>query len=226
MSPLVPLDTFLDETSAQMRDAGFDPDRCLAVTATCRDEILAPLRAGVRERWHRAFDFSSLSGLPLAGVTGADAALSHAPVVDDQVHLVVFALPHVGVLPNGTTGQVRRRGHDGPTTACGSLIAAVAWAAEADRTMSEPIIDPQDPEQSLVRNRLLQADPYLGDADLTVVTALVRQLMVDGLRDIFLRPWRTAIRLAIVSGVVVHRGDGDLVDPAPSFIGSADPTEP
>ena len=190
----------------------------MAVTATCRDEILAPLRASVRDHWHRAFDFSSLSGLPLAGATGAAAALSQAPIVAGRTRLVVFALPHIGVQPDGTTGQVWRRGQGEPTTACGSLMAAVQWAAEADRTRAEPTIDPQDPEQSLVRNRLLQAEPYLGDADLGAVTAVVRQLMVEELRRLFLRPWHTGIDLAVVSGTVVHTTDGDLVEPAPTVV--------
>ncbi|MFN8124887.1 MAG: hypothetical protein U0R64_00025 [Candidatus Nanopelagicales bacterium] len=221
---LVPLADFLAERSRDLVEAGFDPEVCLAVTATCRDEIMAPLRAGVRAHWHRAFDFSSLTGLPLAGVTGAAAALSHAPPVADRVRLVVFAMPHVGVLPDGTPGRVWRRGQAEPTTACGALIAALEWAAATDRTREVPTIDPEDPEQSLVRNRLLQVEPYLGDTDLWRATELVRSVMSRDARALFLRPGPHPIDLAVVSGIVVHTTDGDLVLPAPSHVATGRPT--
>lgn len=207
----VPMGRFLAQQSAWLRSSGFAPDDSLAVSATCRDEILAPLRAQVRTHWHRAFDFSSLSGLPLAGLTGVRAALGHAPQTGSRTEIVVFALPHIGLLANGTLGQAMRRGRVDPTAACGSLIAAI------EQTRKDPIgaIDPDDPEQSLVRARLISETPDLAGSDLVTVTRTVQALMVTDL-------WRLLERIsdadqvdvALVSGVVVHGPEGlDFVEP-------------
>ena len=206
-----PMSQFLTRQSAWLRAQGFDPEDALAISATCRDEILAPLRAQVRTHWHRAFDFSSLSGLPLAGLTGARAALGHAPQTGDRVEMVVFALPHIGVLADGAVGQAMRRGRVDPTTACGSLVAAI------EQSQTDPIgsMDPDDPEQSLVRARLLAEIPDLARCDLRTVTTTVRDLMVADM-------WRMLrgisdtdqVDLALVSGLVVHGPDGlDFVVP-------------
>ncbi len=214
------MDVFLATESERLRSLGFDPDQALAVTATCRDEILAPLRAGVRSHWHRAFDFSSLSGLPLAGVTGAAAVLDHTPQTGQRTQVVVFALPHIGVLSDGTVGQAMRRGRTTPTAACGSLVAAQRWAGETGSLSMDALsIDPDDPEQSLVRQRLIREVPTLAGADLMVVTRRVRELM---LRDIVELVDRVAdpeaTDVAVVSGVLVHATDGDVVEAAPTWL--------
>lgn len=210
----IALDEFVAERSAWLRGHGFDPDEALAVTATCRDEFLAPLRAQVRVHWHRAFDFSSLAGLPLAGATGAAAVIGHAPQTGRRTEIVVFALPHIGVLSDGTVGQSLRRGRNEPTTACGSVAAAISWAA-AGGSGQDPI-DPDDPEQSLVRTRLMKEFPGLGGADMWTTTRLLRDLMMSdvwslltGLADPAL------VDIAVVSAVVIHGPDGrDYAQPS------------
>lgn len=205
----VPMAAFLTAETQRLRDRGFDPEQALAVTATCRDEILAPLRAGVRAHWHRAFDFSSLSGLPLAGVTGTRAVLDHVPHIGARGAVVIFALPHIGVLADGTVGQAMRRGQSVPSSACGSLVAAMQWAGSVDAG-SPASIDPVDPEQSLVRQRLITEIPGLALADLLQVTRRVRELMVHDVRtlvDLVSEPG--SVDVAIVSGVLIHDPEGD-----------------
>ncbi len=218
-SVTVPMETFLTQETRRLRDRGFDPEQALAVTATCRDEILAPLRGRVRAHWHRAFDFSSLSGLPLAGVTGASAVLDHAPQTGARAEVVIFALPHIGVLADGTVGLAMRRGRATPTSACGSLVAAMQWARSPDAALQAAAIDPSDPEQSLVRQRLLRDVPDLADADLFEVTRRLRELMVQDVRTLVDRVSSPhAADVAIVSGVLVHGPDGlDHVEPAESW---------
>lgn len=195
---------------------GFEPHTSLAVMAACRDELAAGLRAEVRRQWDYAFDFASLSGLPLAGVTGARAVRDHAPEQAGRVQIVIWALPHVGVLDDGTVGQVMRRGRHRPTTACGSLHAAAEWAADAqhDPLAAEQPIDPRDPEQSLVRQRLLTAIPDLASLSTHDVVEQVAELMLADLWDLIETLTNPdGVDAAIVSGVLVHGSAGDFVAP-------------
>lgn len=200
-----------------LEEAGFHRGEALAVTASCRDELVADLRAGVRRLWDNAFDFSSLSGLPLAGTTGMRAVLDHAPEAAGHPQVVLFAMPHVGMLPDGTFGRVMRRGRSRPTSACGSLIAAAEWAADAagDPLSAESPIDPLDAEQSLVRQRLLHADPQFFRRRPLALTQWVSDLIlldVWTLVESFAKS--TDVDVALVSGVLVNGADGDSVLPS------------
>ena len=209
---------FLDLQSRWLSARGFDPDASLAVTAACRDEMVADLRAGVRRRWHNAFDFSSLSGLPLSGLTGMRAVLDHAPQSGPRLEVVIFALPHIGILADGTPGYSLRRGRRDPTSACGSLNAAATWAQDVrDNPLAgEAPFDEMDPEQSLVRMHLLRHVPELADLDPVAVVGRVAQLMVDDLWSLVQDVTDPArVDVALVSGILVHGGDGDdSVDPS------------
>lgn len=214
-----PLAEYLAERTRWLNAEGFHPGEALAVTASCRDELVADLRAGVRRWWDNAFDFSSLSGLPLAGVTGMRAVLDHTPEEVRRQQVVVFAMPHVGVLPDGTFGQVMRRGRSHATTACGSLIAAAAWAEDAagDPMAAEVQIDPLDPEQSLVRARLLRSDSQFFRRSPLALAQWVAELMLVDL-------WRLVesfgrvqeVDVAVILAVLVNGADGDTVLPSRS----------
>lgn len=221
----VPLADFLARQSRWVAGHGFDPDEALAVTASCRDEIVAALRAGVRRHWDNAFDFSSLSGLPLAGVTGMQAVLGHAPVAGRRPEVVIFALPHLGILADGTPGMSLRRGRPDPTTACGSLTAAVQWAeaSRGDPDAAYQPVDMKDPEQSLVRTHLLRHVPDLADLDPVAVVAAVAQLQRE---DLWLLVERTTaptdVDVVLVSGILIHGPeDQDFVAPQPVRVRSA-----
>lgn len=212
----VPLIDFVDGQTRWLANQGFLPETSLAVLASCRDELAAGLRAEVRRQWDFAFDFASLSGLPLAGATGARAVRDHAPERAGRVQIVIWALPHVGVLDDGTVGQVMRRGRHHPTTACGSLHAAATWAADSrgDPLAGEQPIDPRDPEQSLVRRRLLSAYPGFDTFSPKELVERVVDLMLADLWDLIdtlTNPHN--VDAAIVSGVLVHGSAGDFVAP-------------
>ncbi|MDQ1246437.1 MAG: hypothetical protein QG597_805 [Actinomycetota bacterium] len=210
------LTDFLDRKRIWLQGHGFRPGDALAVTACCRDEIVSEFRAEVRRQWNWAFDFSSLSALPLAGATGIRAAIDHAPRIMGHPEIVVFALPHVGILEDGTAGHVMRRGRSRPTTACGSLMAAQRWAAATahDPTATDLVIDPTDAEQSLVRIHLRR---QLGDFSTMSPIALtehVRELMLRGLWRQFTELTDTlTVDVALISAVLVHGHDGDYVQP-------------
>lgn len=213
------LHDFLDAAGVALQAHGFLPGEALAVTASCRDEIAAEYRAEVRRRWDQAFDFSSLSGLPLAGITGMRSVIDHAPQTAGHPEVVIFAMPHIGVLEDGTLGRVKRRGRSRPTTACGSITTAVRWArgvrsSEVASDPAHPDVDPLDPEQSLVQEQLYGR---LGDFSKLTKTALIKAVADLMAFDL----WRlidavtvpTEDDVAVVTGILVHGPDGDYVQP-------------
>lgn len=215
----VELHDFLDAAGVALQEQGFVPGEALAVTASCRDEIAAEYRAEVRRRWDQAFDFSSLSGLPLAGLTGMRSVIDHTPHTPGHPEVVIFAMPHIGVLDDGTLGRVTRRGRSRPTTACGSITAAVRWArgvrpVDVAGDPAHPVVDPLDPEQSLVQAHLYGR---LGDFSKLSKTDLIRavaDLMAYDLwrlLDVVTVP--TEDDVAVVNGILIHGPEGDYVQP-------------
>lgn len=212
----IDLTEFLERKRVWLHGHGFRPGDALAMTACCRDEIVAEFRAEVRRQWNWAFDFSSLSGLPLAGATGIRAAIDHAPRIMGHPEIVVFALPHVGILEDGTAGHVMRRGRSRATTACGSLMAAQRWAAETrhDPTATDVVIDPTDAEQSLVRVHLRRELGDFSTLSPITLTERVRELMLTDLWLQFTALTDTlTVDVAVISGILVHGHDGDYVQP-------------
>lgn len=209
----VEMTTFLTEQGAWLASNDFTPGDALAVAATCRDELASEFRAEVRRRWHWAFDFASLSGLPLAGTTAMRAVIDHAPHTAGYPEIVIFALPHIGVLEDGTIARAARRGRSRPSTACASLFTASDWVRRRPPDAA-PEIDPLDPEQSLVRERLAAELGDFSTLGPIGLTQAVADLMVADL-------WRLVEAVtvpseedvAVVSGILVHGPDGDYVQP-------------
>ena len=175
--------------------------------------MASEFRAEVRRRWHWAFDFASLSGLPLAGTTAMRAVIDHAPHTAGYPEIVIFALPHIGVLEDGTIARAARRGRSRPSTACASLFTASDWvrrrppdAAPGDR--------PARPERSLVRERLAAE---LGDfSTLGPIGLITGGGRPHGGRPVATGRGRDGAQredVAVVSGILVHGPDGDYVQP-------------
>lgn len=215
----IELHDFLDAAGVALQEHGFRPGEALAVTAGCRDEIAAEYRAEVRRRWDQAFDFSTLSGLPLAGITGMRSVIDHTPHTAGHPEVVIFAMPHIGVLDDGTLGRVNRRGRSRPTTACGSITTAVRWAravpvSDVTGDPEHPVVDPLDAEQSLVQEQLygrLGDFSKLSKRDLIRAVADLMAYDLWRLLDAVTVP--TEDDVAVVTGILVHGPDGDYVQP-------------
>jgi hypothetical protein len=213
------LHEFLDREGDALASLGFHPGEALAVTASCRDELAAEYRAEIRRRWDQAFDFSSLSGLPFAGVTGIRAVIDHVPHTAGHPEIVIFAMPHIGVLEDGTIGRVMRRGRSRPTIACGSLITATQSARIPAPPVrgdcaGRPHIDPLDPEQSLVQARLAAGLGDISSLSQVELVTRVAGLMAEDLWQLVSSvtvPGEDDV--ALVSGVLIHGPDGDYVQP-------------
>ena len=209
----VGLGDFLTWSEWALARVGFRPSNCLPVVSVCRDELMAPVDEGVRRVWGQPFWAGALAGLPFLGRTGMAAALGHVPGEDGRHRFVLFCLPHIGIDADGTVGRVHRRGMHRPTAACGALAAFRAEVAAGDRAAGRvDELDPDDMEQSLLRQRL---GPELGDQvpSLVEVTEIARRVAVtDARRFIGLAGGDRPVDVACISGVVVHLPDGvDLV---------------
>jgi hypothetical protein len=123
---------------------------------------------------------------------------------------VVFAFPHIGVEDDGAVGAVHRPGVPGTTSACGAVEAA---RTALNRGVSGVVLDPHDLEESILVSRLRRV---LGDGtvpDLPEVTELVRAAAVEELTLLLsdLSTPQVAVDVALLSGIVVHAPDDDVV---------------
>ncbi len=153
---------------AELRRVGFAPDTTLVAVGRCRDELTSSLPAAIEARWGPVFDLAGLAGLLSAGLTGVEAALGHAPIVDGRARLVVVAMSHVGIADDGTVGALRRPGLDHPVAACGSLRRLLDGSGRQRRRVVDPALDL---EQSHVEAALGPLPPGTG-ADLADLARL------------------------------------------------------
>ena len=202
-------DRFCDAVDDAAREAGFEPDATLLVTGSCRDELCFPFGDRLQETWGSAFHLGSLGGLLFLGRTGLAAAHAHAPLGHRRRRYLVVALTHVGIGSDGTVGRVARSQQQAESSACGALVALQQEIMSGSEL---PDLDPDDLEQGLLRRRL--AFLWARGADLTVLEATMAAR--DAIRQDVLRlhpaldpDGRSDVLL--ITGVLVHAGDGDWV---------------
>ncbi len=201
-----------------IRDHGFTPANTLACVGTCRDELCANLFAGVQEMWGKAFDLSSLGGILTIGRTGFAAAQAHAPVVAGRCRYVFFLFSHIGISEVGEVGVAARPGQSEPSAACGALVALMQELRSGESSGSG--IEWQDPEQSLLRQRMRRIDSMPESPELLELTKAVHQANVEDLRglmsDVFDRQRED---YAVIAGVQIHGPGGvTLAWPGTSYV--------
>lgn len=181
--------------------AGFDRSTALAVTATCRDELMMPTEQVIAGAWGEPFIAGSLAGMLFLGRTGMAAALDHAPAEDGRRRLVFFCLPHIGIDASGELGPVERPGLTHATSACGALLAVARQPELADQ------IDLLDIEKCMLARRL---ESHLTEADtLMDLTRAARDAIVSDAQALAAEARHgLALDVAYVSGIVVHGPDG------------------
>ena len=142
----------LTELRPQLRrwlqdEHGAHPETTLLATSFCADDIIASEILG-RVDWG-PFTAGGLGGLPYGGVTAFSAFAHHVP--DEGTALILYG-PHIGITRDGQLGKLLRRGQAALTTACGSLMAALA-ALRSEELITGPLaLDDDDLQQSrLVR---------------------------------------------------------------------------
>lgn len=115
---------FLGNSIRKLNELGFTRQNTLAAHSICRDEILAPIRAIIRNIWGESFMLGGLAGMLSAGKTGIHAFSQHAPNISGERYLFIIG-PHITIDKNGNLASIKRRDRSGESAACGSLISCL-----------------------------------------------------------------------------------------------------
>jgi hypothetical protein len=211
----MPLQAYMDAVREALAPLGFDPANAIACAAVCRDEITQPFVEALQRTWGEAFNLSSLAGMVLCGKTGFHAALAHAPIVGGRRRVLVFGMAHIGLGADGTLGTFVRRGFNTPSSACGALAAFRRELAEGHLHVTT---DPDDIEQSLLRQRLLQRIPYGRIPSLLELALEVEALILaDVERQAELGFDPSQVDWGVLNGMQVHGPGREFVRPGRSY---------
>ena len=218
----LPANQFVNSTQDALKDHGVYRGSALPLIATCRDELAFALTAELQRAWGPAFNMAGLAGLLTLGRTGIAAARSHSPLVDGRRTFVLFGLTHVGVADDGTVGICERPGVPGPSMTCGALMALHDMLRGGDvHTSDYPYLDPEDPEQSRLRERITPkvADPL--NVELLEITRIARELINQDSDEVIkvLRDDTVPADIAVFTGIHIHGPRGaEFVDVGRCFL--------
>ena len=222
----VPANQFVSGTQNVLAAQGVIRGGALPLIATCRDELAFALTAELQRAWGGAFNMAGLAGLFTLGRTGVIAARGHAPLIEGRRTFVLFGLTHIGVGAGGEIGECERPGVPGITHACGALLAVSDSLRSDDvRTSDYPYLDPEDPEQSRLRDRIA---PRIADhpkAGLLEITRTARDLIDEGTAGVMelLRADTYPADIALFTGIHIHGPRGaDYVQPSLALFDRAD----
>lgn len=203
----IPANQFVSSTQDALKEHDVLRGSALPLLATCRDELAFALTAELQRAWGPAFNMAGLAGLLTLGRTGIAAARQHAPIIGGRRTFVMFGLTHVGLDDDGTIGNCERPGVPGASKTCGALMALHDVLRGGDAHTSDyPYLDPDDPEQSRLRERITPKvdDPL--NVDLLSITRIARDL-IDQDSDAVIHVLRDAdipADVAVFTGIQVH----------------------
>jgi hypothetical protein len=214
----VPANQFVSGTQNLLAPFGVIRGTALPLIATCRDELAFGLTAELQRAWGGAFNMAGLAGLPTLGRTGVIAARGHAPLIEGRRTFVLIGLTHVGLGANGAIGECERPGVPGITYACGALLAVGDALRSDDVHISDyPYLDPEDPEQSRLRDRIAPRVTDQVKANLLEITTIARELIDESTADVvnILRDDKHPADIALFTGIHIHGPRGaDYVQPS------------
>ena len=144
----------------------------------CRDELTLTFVEKVEKLWGETFSSSSLGGMLFLGKTGFLAAQHHSPNEDGRERHVYFALPHIGVGAQGEIGRHDRPGRLQPSHACGALHG---FQKELENRSVSFGIEPDDLEQSLLKQHLFRKITYGDIPDLVSLTKIAYVVILEEL---------------------------------------------
>jgi hypothetical protein len=221
----IPANQFVGGSQRVLARLGVHRGGALPMIATCRDELAFALTAELQRAWGGAFNMAGLAGLFTLGRTGVIAARGHAPLIEGRRTFLVFGLAHIGVDEDGELGQVQRPGVPGKSHTCGALLAVTDELRGDDVRVSDyPYLDPEDPEQSRLRDRIAPRVPA-GRADVLTVTRIARELIDQDTAAVIslLREDSVPADVAVFTGIHIHGPRGaEYVDPGIAAFDRAD----
>jgi hypothetical protein len=214
----VPANQFVSGTQNLLAQFGVIRGTALPLIATCRDELAFGLTAELQRAWGGAFNMAGLAGLFTLGRTGVIAARGHAPLIEGRRTFLLIGLAHVGLGASGEIGECERPGVPGTTYACGALLAVGDALRSDDVHVSDyPYLDPEDAEQSRLRDQIAPRIADHAKADLLEITRIARDLIDEGTADVVsvLRDDKYPADIALFTGIHIHGPRGaDFVQPS------------
>lgn len=212
----IPANQFVGGSQRALARLGVHRGGALPMIATCRDELAFALTAELQRAWGGAFNMAGLAGLFTLGRTGVIAARGHAPVIEGRRTFLVFGLAHLGIDDAGTLGQCERPGVPGKSSTCGAVLALADQLRGDDVHISDyPYLDPEDPEQSRLRDRIAPLVPP-GEVDILTLIRIARDLIDQDARAVveLLRDDPVPADVAVFTGIQLHGPRGaEYVDP-------------
>ena len=203
---------FVRGTFEALQARGFRAENTIAFVSVCRDELTLPFVEDIKKTWGEAFIFSSLAGMIFLGKTGFLAAQHHAPNKDGRERHVYFAFPHIGLDAQGHIGLYRRPGRLQSSYACGALHGFQKELANRTVNLS---LDPDDLEQSLLKQHLFRKLQYGDVPDLLGLTKIAQVVILEELeRMIHLTVNQKNTDFAVLTGIQIHGpGEKDFIWP-------------
>ena len=197
---------FVHSSRESLEPFGFFKHNSLACISICRDEITKPLMTTIQKSWDNVFSFSGLAGMLCMGKTGFLAAHHHAPVFDSIRRQIFFVFAHVGLGPEGELGLCYRRLGAMTSPACGALLAFQQEIAQG--ILNSYAFDPLDPEQSMIRQKLLLEEDRHATPDLVTLTKRAHGQIIQDLEHMIAALINSAdTNFAVLSGIQIHGPD-------------------
>jgi hypothetical protein len=203
----VPQNGFVARSYEALHRHGFRAENTIAFASVCRDEVTLSLVEDIENTWGEVFMFSSLGGMLTLGKTGFLAAQQHAPVDEGgRERYVYYALPHIAIGPNGEFGVYFRPGRPKASHACGALMA---FQHELQSRSLQLAPDPDDMEQSVLKQHLLRKLRYGDVPNLLALTKIAHDAILEELeRMIQLTVDSTRSHYGLFTGIQIHVPEG------------------
>ena len=221
---ILPLRTFVEETTRILSTLGFTRDNTLAVVGLSRDERTRPLLNALSKVWGEPYVTHSLGSQCNVGPTGLKQILSHAPLQNSQsrTKVVIFACPNMACNQDGDAGWLYRPNRPEPVPTSSELVEFVS-RLKAGRFNLNPhgappagdpggvdreSLDPEDLEMSVMCAKLvnqLARDGGLNDTSLPAVSRLACRAALHDFDTLVGRHVNLeSCDIAIVGAVQVH----------------------
>ncbi|MGK0290720.1 MAG: hypothetical protein ACI86H_002179 [bacterium] len=203
----VPVDEFLKKVTQKLNTSGFEKDNSLACINVCRNDGTRSVTTKIEKQWGEAFNFSSLAGFIWIGKTGFLAAVAHAPTNTGRKKYVFFSMPHVAIGDLGEVGVCKRKDSNDRFIACASLVNFQKELQSGNLSLE---LDPQDLEQSLLKQKLFKKIYYGHVPGLITLTKLSYETILDDLESLI----ESTLNIedcdyAVISGILIHGPDGE-----------------
>ena len=198
----IPETDFVLLTYDALSEMGFNHENTLACVGVCRDEITRSLVEGVQQTWGDVFDASGLGGLLFMGKTGFSAAHHHAPVKAGRERCLYVHMAHIAIDGDGEIGVCHRPGRPDASGACGALLAFRQEMLGGSLSLA---LDPDDIEQSLLKQRLYPRIGIGNVPDLISLTKIAYEAILEDLEAMIRETVDTAHSdYAVLTGVQIH----------------------